>query len=201
MDENQERIPGKKSVFLLAILSIITLLIYDKIWYIRRTNELNNLRTSAKFNKAMPIVALTLYLALITLYIVLITFSPQISTGVPAISFNDVPIEFTINLSLIIIILVILIIMMLLMAFKTSKILNQALANKGEKVKISGFFALIFNFLYIQYEINRIINDKENNKRIGPWIMFILIFVIVISIAAIIIMAPDFLKKLFFPAL
>ena len=198
MDENQERIPKKKSVFLICILSLITIGIYQYFWYIKRADELNNLRTASKFNKAIPIIALTLYLAFIALYIVLITFSPQISTGVPAINFNDVPIEFTINLSLIVIILVILMIMMLLMAFKTRKILNEALVNKGEKIKISGFFTLIFNFLYLQYEINRIIDDKENNKRKGPWIMFIILYIIpLIILTAVLILLPSFLSSLF----
>ena len=182
MDEPKEKIPKKKSVLLIYILSIITLGIYQYLWYIKRADELNNLKTISKFNKAISIIALTLYLALIALYIVLITFSPQISAVIPAIIFIDVPIEFIINLSLIIIILVILIIMVLFMAFKTQKILNQALVNKGEKVKLSWFLTFIFNLFYLQYEINRIIDDRENNKRTGPWVIFILHLIIVILI-------------------
>ncbi|MBI2629188.1 hypothetical protein HYW74_03840 [Candidatus Pacearchaeota archaeon] len=196
--ENREKIPKKKNVFLMFILSLITIIVYPHAWYIKRANELNNLRTAAKFNKAIPIISLTLYLALITLVIVLAIFTPITSQGISAIDWSDIPIEFTINISLIVIISIALVLICLIMAFKTRKILNEVLINKGEKVKVSGFFTLIFNFLYLQYEMNRIINDKENNKRKGPWAIFILIILIIIaSIVTIITLVPDFLDRLF----
>ncbi len=183
MDESQEKIPKKKNVFLIVLLSIITVNIYNYAWYIKRTNELNNLRTISKFNKSIPIISLTLYIGLIALCIVLLIFTPQTSIGVPAVDWKDLPTEFIINISLIIIVSLILTVMYLLMAFKTRKILNESEANKGEKVKLSWFFTLIFNSFYLQYEINRIIDDKENNKRKGPWAVFIVILLLIIIVS------------------
>ena len=59
-------------------------------------------------------------------------------------------------------------------------IINESLTKKGITRKISWLFTLVFGMFYLQYEINRIIEDREHEKRVGPWITFILFLILVI---------------------
>jgi predicted membrane protein len=183
--DNLEKIPEKKSVVILVILSYITLGIYPFIWYIKRSKELNNLNTQAKLKKLISVIPLSLYILIIIFAIAgayLIYSNPtQYSSQVSSIS--QIPIEILIISSIILVFGLLLFIFILALGFKTRKILNQALINKGEKVKISGFYTFFFNFLYLQYEINRIIDDKENNKRRGPLIWFIILYILPVLIS------------------
>ena len=122
--------------------------------------------------------------SVILLQIIAITSDQNIinKENIKNIDFKDVPIEFTILFILIFSLSLINLILLLILGFNTRKILNQALINKGEKVKLSWFYTLIFNLLYLQYEINRIIEDKEDKKRIGPLIWFLIIYVIPILV-------------------
>ena len=187
-NESSMYIPKKKSVIILIILSIITLGIYNSIWYIKRSSELNNLKTQKKSKKGLAIFSLIIYLimlvSVILLQIIAITSDQNIinKENIKNIDFKDVPIEFTILFILIFSLSLINLILLLILGFNTRKILNQALINKGTKVKLSWFYTLIFNLLYLQYEINRIIEDKEDKKRIGPLIWFLIIYVIPILV-------------------
>jgi len=76
------------------------------------------------------------------------------------------------------------------MAFRTRTLLNQAIENKGTKkngktLRFSWFFTLIFNLFYLQYEINRIIDDKEDQPKKGPWVCFILILLLLVGLSII----------------
>ncbi len=195
VDETSMHIPRKKSVIILAILSIITLGVYNSIWYIKRDSELNNLKTQTKSKKGLAIFTLIVYLtmlaSIILLQIIAITSDQNIinkdnitnGNNIKIVNFKDIPIEFTIIFILIFSLSLINLILLLILGFSTRKILNQSLVNKGTKVKLSWFYTLIFNFLYLQYEINRIIEDK---KRIGPLIWFLIIYVIPILVLIII---------------
>jgi len=75
------------------------------------------------------------------------------------------------------------IILHFIISFRVRSIINEAWGKKGITRKVSWFFTLIFNVFYLQYEINRTVNDKENEKRIGPWVFFlILILLPIISV-------------------
>lgn len=163
----QERVPDKKSIFLLIFLSIITLGIYPAFWYIRRAPEFNDLHTTKKLNPSIGILYLVghlIFLTSIALYITNMLYKFTTITDFDLIAI-------TTAISLIGIILIIKIIL----AFKTKNLINEALKNKGVERKLSGFFTLIFNQYYLQYEINRIMKNTEDSKRIGPWVLLLLI--------------------------
>jgi hypothetical protein len=184
--EKEEQVPKKKSVLLLIILSIITLKIYPFIWYFKRADELNNLKTTKKLSKKFALAILLLTIILFILAIVLSFFTRTTLTETVT-DISQIPLPFLINLGLIVFLIPVILIMYLFLAFRTRTILNQVLVNKESKVKLSWFFTLIFNFYYLQYEINRIINDKEEKKRVGPWVILLLIiFLIVVPIMLII---------------
>ncbi|MEM3113124.1 MAG: DUF4234 domain-containing protein [Candidatus Pacearchaeota archaeon] len=195
----EEGVPKKFNVFLLVLLSIITLGVYSYIWYIINGKKLNNLKTKSKINNKIPLISLIVFLIIIILTIALITIAKLnvINEGINATTISDIPIQFTIIFTINIALITTLCILTLFLAFRTRKILNETLENKGEKVKISGFFSLIFNLFYLQYEINRIIDDKENNKRLGPWIVFaILILTLILPLTIILILVYVFKKSI-----
>ena len=89
-------------------------------------------------------------------------------------------------------------ILFLFVTFRARKILNESLINKKINRKVSWFFTLIFNFLYLQYEINRIIDNKELDKRVGPWILFLVLYVIpIISVIVFTIVVGSIFVALF----
>ena len=173
-------IPKKKSVILLFLICTFTLTIYHGFWYIKRVKELNNLKTTTKIKKTIPII------------LVILTFTELIIIGSlfgiagfddsvayeDIIKYSDIPTSFIVLDITLLTLLLIHAILIILISFKTRKILNESLTNKKIQRKTSGFFTLFFNFLYLQYEINRIIKDKETESRMGPWIAFILFYII-----------------------
>jgi len=182
VDNPPAEIPKKRSVILLCLLSIITIGIYLYFWYIGRYPELNNLRTGAKLNGRLVIFALVLYIILIGAVTGLILTSGFEIEKITSMDFSQAQLSFKIIFPTIILLVIIEIIVMIFLPFKTRQILNQALANKGVKRNVSAFFTLIFNFLYLQYEINRIIDDKEMRKRTGPWVWFFILYLLPILI-------------------
>ena len=168
-----KNLPEKKSVVLLLFLSIITAGIYVPVWYLKRTKELNNLNTEKKLSVGLAKTYLILHiLYLISAIVIQIMMKGAIMTmDLVALA------SFTIFLGLLSLVGLIQFIIMLILAFSTRTVLNQALDKKGVTRKISGLFTFFFNFAYLQYEINRIIDDRENEKRVGPWIWFILLII------------------------
>ena len=184
--ELEQGVPKKFSAILLLLLTIVTFGIYNYIWFIINSNKLNNLKTKSKLNKKIALVSLVIYIMIIILGILLLIIinsskdSNSALTNVTKIS--DIPIQFIVVFITALALIVILAVLILFLAFKTKRILNETLENKGENVKLSGLFTLIYNLFYLQYEINRIINDKENNKRLAPWIIFIFLILIIIAV-------------------
>jgi uncharacterized membrane protein len=171
------KIPEKKSVIITVLLSIITLGIYCPLWFIKRTPELNNLQTKTKSKKTLATFLLILHLLLIGSIIGLFVDAQIESVDLTA-QLDSVPLTFTILSFTAMTIILIEALLFLLLSFKTRKILNEALINKGVKRKVSGFFTFFLNYYYLQYEINRIVNDKETKKRIGPWLSLIFVYLI-----------------------
>ena len=178
----EEKAPPKKHVSLMILLTIITIGIYPSIWYLLRVKEFNTLKTKIKFSKGEAIS-----------YIIGITYTFLIIGGIIFRFIMKEPIPTTINdvtsLSTSLMILFILFVILFFctvglfihIAFRTRKIINEAIENKGSKTKASWFFTLIFNLFYLQYEINRIIDDKEEKRKIAPWIILILIILLIIT--------------------
>ena len=181
-NETSMNIPKKKSVALLILLHLVTLKIYQYFWYLKRIPELNNLKTKTKARKNIAINALVLYFITTALAIFLVIIAKMNDIPSGKIEFSSVPNSFIIVLISLVVIGLIQLILIIFLAFKTRKILNESLANKGINRKVSGFFTLFLNFFYLQYEINRIIDDKEMNKRIGPLIWFIILYILPILI-------------------
>jgi len=177
------KIPKKKSVILLFLLSIITLGLYPMFWFIKRSPEINNLKTKSKLTKKSAVILLIFYI-LFTISLISLQITASLS-GVTIPNVTDpanVPIEFQILFIITLIFGLISLMFLLILTFRVRKILNEVLANKQTKRKVSGLFTLIFNIYYLQYEINRIIDDKEMKKRIGPWTFFILGILLIISL-------------------
>jgi len=68
--ERGMNIPKKKNLWLLVILSIVTLGIYHFVWYTRRSTQLDNLGTKKKLSKILtifPIVFIVSFLVLVLL--------------------------------------------------------------------------------------------------------------------------------------
>ncbi len=169
--ENNPKIPEKKSVILLIFLSVITMGIYPYIWYLKRVKEFNNLETPTKAKKGIAIFALALIILLLLSGIIMNIYI-TISSQKTASSFSEIPATFLIFFGTNFLLSILLAVTTLLMAFRYKKILNEALENKETFVKISSLFTFFFQFLYLQYEINRIIEDKEEDSRIAPWVCF-----------------------------
>ena len=173
-----ERVPEKRSVVLMLFLSIITLGIYPSIWYIRRVSEFNGLHTEKKLNLSLSVLFLFIIIAgLLVLPLSKILSQFGIIFENPVIEFfNILPSGFITTIQ--IIVYLILILLYFSLAFTSRKVINEAIARKGIQRKISGFFTLIFNLFYLQYEVNRIMKDKEETKRIAPWTILTLILIL-----------------------
>jgi len=178
---SNEKLPQKKSVILIWFLSIITVGIYPGFWYIKRSSEFGNLNTSKKLKKGLAIFFLILIIILLVLNTIVITITPKDKEN--KIDFRKLSAtEEILTYSLLALALIVLI-FSLFLRFRSRTIMNEALSEKGITRKISWFFTLIFGFFYLQYEINRVIENKEYNKRIGPWVWFaVLLLPIIIGI-------------------
>ncbi len=166
----ENNLPGKKSVIIVLFLSVITLGIYSSIWFIKRSDELNNLQTPSKMSKTFGITALTFnILLLITAVLFLVA-----NKGIKITQLTDLTLALV---SVFTATFIIFILIYLFGAFRARKVINEALSNKITSKKVSTVLTFFFNVFYLQYEINRVVNDKENEKRIFPWI-FLIIYLI-----------------------
>lgn len=157
-------LPQKKSVFLLWLLTTITLNVYAGIWYLKKIPELDNLKTQKKLSKKL-VTAYLILTIIFAIYLIISRFVGEMS-----------------NNSIVEIIVFIFAIgfmaLHLTLAFNTRTIINQAWQAKGVTRKVSWLFTFMFSLFYLQYEINRTIDNQENEKRIGPWICLVLTILI-----------------------
>ncbi len=183
MKKEELGVPKKKSVIVLCLLCLITLGIYPYVWYLKRVPEINNLRTEEKAGKTIAGIALVFYVALLLGLVFLGVYASITNDSVEIVTeLSEVPLPFVIILTAVFLIFLILLTMTFAISFRYWKILNEALVNKEEDMKLSSLFTFFFHLFYLQYEINRIIDDKENEKRTGPWICFILFVVVPVLI-------------------
>jgi hypothetical protein len=183
-DTDIENVPRKKSVLLVIILTWITLGIYKGIWYMKKVTEFLNLGTNKKPNNTVPTIFIILNILIIAAIIILpITITQEMGTFYQYLS----PLQTGI-IAAIVLLAIIKLTLSLFLAFHARTIINQALENKESKTRLSVFFTIIFTHLYLQYEINKIIDDKEDTPKIAPWIMVLVIFIII----ALAIIIPSF---------
>lgn len=184
----QKNLPEKKNIFFMLILSIITLGIYPCIWYIKRCPEFENLGTEKKLRKSIAII----YLIVTILYVTLIIIQVSYEINSPSQMLKN-PIEYMKNppelsafqaaiSASIFSFSIILLLLFIFMGFTSRAVINEVLNKKITNKEISFLLTMIFNFYYIQYEINRIVQDKENEKRISPWICFSLLVLVLIAL-------------------
>ncbi|MEX2017180.1 MAG: DUF4234 domain-containing protein [Candidatus Pacearchaeota archaeon] len=166
MENSIKKIPQKKSVALLVFLSIITLGIYSIMWYIKRAPEINNLNTTKKLTKKIPVtlLILTILQILIAIFIFVLTIISIFTLSLGSFLAYLVYVLYGIS--------AIMAILFLVVAFNFHSAINEVLEKKGTKRKLSVVFTIFFNYLYLQYELNRAIEDREEEKRTGPWIWF-----------------------------
>lgn len=201
--ENLTRLPEKRSVALLVLLTIVTLGIYPFIWYYRRSTELNNLGTEKKLGKIWITILLVLAVAVDSISVWInykqSSFITTILEGNISSLGTVSPIVGTLLILqyILLVLSIALIIIALFVAFRSRTIINQALEKKGVTRKISWFFTLIFNFYYLQYEINRTLENLEMEKRIGPWIaLVILVLVPLLAVLLILILFVTLMNSL-----
>jgi tryptophan-rich sensory protein len=166
--EKIRSIPKEENILLLLFLNIVTLGIYSFFWYFKKRIEFENLNTQKKLEERVIIIYLILLISNIFYQ-----------------SFSFIFTELRENYYSLItsyILLILLLVILITLSFNSRTIINQAWKNKGVNKEVSFFFTLIFNFFYLQYEINRTIRDKEEEERVGPWISLILILLIIFLI-------------------
>ncbi len=180
-------VPKKQSVALLFILTLITLGLYGIIWYIIKVKSFNNLQTKTKLSKSLPVILIFTWIIILALSGTAYYFTSTSTSGTVS-SISEIPQNIQIIYISLISIVFIHIILIIITSFRYRKILNEALINKGSRIKLSGFYTFFFNFLYLQYEINRIVDDKEENKRTAPLICFLLLYIVLPLIPLIILL-------------
>ena len=169
-----EKVPQKGNVFVLGFISILTLWIYPAFWYMRKSEEYRNLGTDKHLSRGLA----TFYLAVEVLFILSIVILPFTVSNDPGRFNQNVTTAQMVTLILVIIFFVVAAILLITLALKSRAIINEALRNKGEK-NISLFFTILFGVLYLQYEINKIIDDKEKNPVAAPWIVLVVLLALV----------------------
>ena len=177
-NEKAMQIPKEKNVILSTFLYIITFGIYSLFWFLKRTDEVNNLQTKTKAKKGLALTVFTLYIVSSLVYLGMWTTAIITDDDIATIDILSVPLTFQIFFGVLVLLLLALLIVFIILGFNIRAVLNEALVNKGVKRKVSGVFTFFFSFLYLQYEINRIIEDTEMDKRIGPWVWFTVLYII-----------------------
>jgi len=143
-EENNTIITIPKMNLLLTIfLFLITLSLYEPIWYLKRGKYIRDLRVSTT-----GIAITTLILSFLQLFIVFLLGSDS------AIGNIFWLIGWGLSIS---------------MAFTLRNGILESLKKSEEKTRYTfyGFFTFLFRFFYVQYKINRIIEKQDQEKMIG----------------------------------
>jgi len=173
--EDPTKVPQKKNIFLMVVLSIITLGIYSSVWYLKRSPEFYNLGTRKKLGTGLPMVLLIFNIIFIALIVILpLTITTSVGDFFQNLTTLQISLIFTLG-----IIFALMIFFYILLEFFSRTIVNQALENKGSRKKISVLLTLVFGYLYLQYEINRINEDKEEAPKFAPWAFLIIIILLI----------------------
>jgi hypothetical protein len=179
-EKDFNKTPTKKSVFVLWIISTITLGLYPAIWYLKKSKQFYNLGTKRRLSKTLTkILLIVTILELLALLILPFTITSDMGTFYQNLSSTQIILFIVFGAGI-----CLNIILSLIVAFISRGIINEALEQKQETARVSWFFTLIFGLYYLQYEINRILEDREDTKRKGPWIILIIIILLAVLSAA-----------------
>lgn len=135
----------RKSIWLMIGLTIITFGIYEPYWYLTRLQRFNALSSSAKFNQTSILIWLV-WFVVDAIIIVFAILSPESSTLQSLELIEGIG-----NL--------VAAIFALILAFRAKKILQEHLAVNDNDYSMSGVATFFFQFFYIQYKINRLMNS------------------------------------------
>ncbi len=163
----------KFNVTLMIFLSIITLGIYPIFWVYKKNSEFQ----SIKSEHIIPSWFLHCYSSIWGIGLVLYSLFLSGLFDLDDLQNLEISVVSAFVISLIFLIIV---------CFQYKKILESKIKYLGLEVKLSGFFTLVFGVFYIQYEMNRIANQKESQKRIGPLVWAIVLFGVVLPLILII---------------
>jgi membrane protease YdiL (CAAX protease family) len=150
--------------------------IYPAIWYLKKVKEFYNLGTQKKLSKTLPMALLVIsIITVVTIFLFPLTITSDMGTFYQNLSSLQVTLLVILGIAIFLEIVI-----YIVLAFLSRAIINEAIESKNGSKKISWFFTLIFGFLYLQYEINRVIDDKEEAPRKAPWIFLIIILILII---------------------
>lgn len=178
--KDEHNVPKEKSIILLVIFSIITLGIYNVFWYSRRRPEFSNLETKKKLPKFLT----TIYL-IITFAAVLsgLVFTLSLSPEKMGTFYQNASTLQTIMLIVFLAGSILQFVLSLFLAFISRGIINEAIKfNKNTQKTISGILTFIFGVFYLQYEINRVVNDTEGESVKAPWIVLAVIILLTATV-------------------
>ncbi|HEY9897802.1 MAG TPA: DUF4234 domain-containing protein [Pantanalinema sp.] len=144
----------KSNLLVLILLSIVTLGNYAPIWYLRRREAFNALRTRERLGGVGPTILL-----LVSIGFLVYSFGFG-----EAVQHTHFYLGRRIELAATLFNLVIWPIVLLWYGIGVKRILDEHLRATGnDRVRLSGLGVFFFNFLYLQYKINRIITTSEAN--------------------------------------
>ena len=128
----------KINVFLMIILTLVTLAIYIPIWFLRRKSWLNHLSATEKLGSKAAIFVLVIF-CISALFLT-----------VGGLEVIDSLINIVGGITI------------LILAFKVRRILHKHFNVKHSlKVRFSGVFTFLFTIFYLQYKINRLPKTQE----------------------------------------
>lgn len=142
----------RKSVWMVILLSIVTLGIYVPYWLYQRLDAFNQMKSTEKLDKSTVMAVLVMYSLTTVMYIVS-TISeilyPENISFVTNIDNVGSVIDFIST------------IMMLYLAFRTRKVIEDHF-----KVTLSGVATFFFSIYYLQYKINQQLSKPESGAPI-----------------------------------
>lgn len=170
------KVPQKKNIILVWLLSTITFGIYTSFWYMKKSEEFHNLGTQKKLKPTLPLTLMIINILLVTTIIIFpITITQDTGTFYQHVTSLQGVILFAIGL-----LFIFKLFFSLLIAFYSRTIIVEALENKGSHTTISSLFTFFFTKLYLQYEINKIMDDKEETPKKGPWTFFAILILVIL---------------------
>lgn len=138
----------RKSVWMVILLSVVTLGIYIPYWLYQRLDAFNQMKSTEKLDKNIVMAVLVMYSLTTVMYIVS-TISemmyPENISFVTNIDNVGSVIDFVST------------IMMLYLAFRTRKVIEDHF-----KITLSGVATFFFSIYYLQYKINKQLSKAES---------------------------------------
>jgi len=162
--ENLEKI----DVWKIILFSLITLGVYSFFWLFRTKAHFRKNYSESKIHQEFIYIYSIIWSIAILIYFSIFLLNPLIvNLDINAFGVSSIIIS---------------IIFLILTSFEYKRALDTMLRYKGSTTKLSPFFTLVFGIFYLQYEINRIIENKEHKKRKGPIAWALVIFGIILPL-------------------